>query len=79
MHEQALVKSRNTNMSEEDTKSRSSTSSVLSIGNKLTINSKASEFGKFFKLVAQQFSAEKGYEEVGHEFAGWLLHLLSLF
>jgi len=53
-------------MSEEDTKSRSSTSSVLSTGKKLTINTKASEFDKFFKLVAQQFSAEKGYEEVGH-------------
>ncbi len=53
-------------MSEEDTKSRSSTSSVLSIGKKLTINTKASEFDKFFKLVAQQFSAEEGYEEVGH-------------
>ena len=53
-------------MSEEDTKSRSSTSSELSTGKKLTINTKASEFDKFFKLVAQQFSAEKGYEEVGH-------------
>ena len=57
-------------MSEEDTKSRSSTSSVLSIGKKLTINTKASEFETFLKLVAQQFSAEEGYEEVGHAFAG---------
>jgi len=53
-------------MSEEDTKSRSSTSSVLNIGKKLTINTKASEFDKFFKLVTQQFSAKEGYEEVGH-------------
>ena len=53
-------------MSEEDTKSHSSTSSVLSIGKKLTINTKGSEFDKFFKLVAQQFSAVKGYEEDGH-------------
>jgi len=54
-------------MSEEDTKSRSSTSSVLSVDKKLTTNTKASsEFAKFFKLVTQQFSAEEGYEEVGH-------------
>jgi len=53
-------------MSEEDTKSRSSTSSVLSIDKNLTINTKASEFDKFFKLVTQQFSTEEGYEEVGH-------------
>jgi len=65
-HEQALVVSRRTNMNEEDTKSRSSTSSVLSIGKKLNINTKASEFDKFFKLATQQFSAEEGYEEVGH-------------
>ena len=65
-HEQALVVSRRTNMNEEDTKSRSLTSSVLSIGKKLTVNTKASEFDKFFKLVTQQFSAEEGYEEVGH-------------
>jgi len=53
-------------MNEEDTKSRSSTSSVLSIVKKLAINTKASEFDKFFKLVTQQFSVEEGYEEVGH-------------
>jgi len=52
-------------MSEEDTKSRSSTSSVLSVDKKLTINTKASEFDKFFKLATQQFSAKEGYEEVG--------------
>ena len=37
----------------------------MSIGKELTINTKASELDKFLKLVAQQFSAEEGYEEVG--------------
>jgi len=53
-------------MSEEDTTSCSSTSSVLSVDKKLNINTKASKFNKFLKLVSQEFSAEEGYEEVGH-------------
>jgi len=53
-------------MSEEDTKSYSSTSSVLSVDKKLNICTEANEIDKFFNL-SQQFSAEEGYEEVGNE------------
>ena len=39
---------------------------MLSVDKKLNIDTKASKFNKFLKLVLQEFSAEEGYEEVGH-------------
>ena len=53
-------------MSEEDTKSRSSTFIVLNVDKKLYISTNASEFGKFTTLVSQQLSAEQVHEEVGY-------------